>query len=112
MSKLNNPEAQDDVILINAREKLSRINVEDSQSIINHILIETAEQCISYIAKDVRNAYCQSEKLFMMPSELADLVRERAATLYIQYSLSVHKNLEKLYSIQTYAQSGGGHDQR
>lgn len=60
MSKQSRPEAQDDVLLINAREKLSRITVEDSQSVINHILVETAEQCIAYIARDVRNTYCQS----------------------------------------------------
>jgi|GEM_PF-4228842 len=112
MSNQSHPGAQDDVRFINAREKLSRITVEDSQSIINHVLVETAEQCIAYIARDVRNAYCQSEKLLMMPSELTDLVRERAATIYIQYSVSVHRNLEKLYNHGNPARAGGIHDQR
>lgn len=99
MSKLRNPDSREQRAVSAARKKLAKIPLKDTETKINHILYETADLCIGYIAQELRHAYCNSEKLLMVPQHLAEPIKTKAVEIFILKNQSLNRKVQRLYQL-------------
>lgn len=82
----------------NSYSRLLSISLsKETEQIIHHILYETAELCLGHISREVRDKYCEAEKLLILPNELSEPIRKRAVHLYAQKTLVVSRKLKAVY---------------
>lgn len=90
---------EEEQAIAKAKMVLCRIQLPEIEEQIHHILCEIADLCIGHIAKELRKAYCEKEKLLLLPTTLIAPVKSTAATLFVKRAIVVNRQLQTMYTI-------------
>lgn len=99
MNNQQKPESQDDICIASVNTKLDELPLQSSKDLLEHYLFETAERGIIYFSKELRMAFCEAEKLLLLPPAYAPIIKTKAAALYIKHDLCIHEKIRKLHGL-------------
>lgn len=100
MSKRTNPYGREHETIAKAKETLKRLWLKDTENKLDHILIETAEIYIGFVANDLAAAYRDTERMHVIPESLSMAVKIRAAELFIRHNARLNDRVRNLYKIE------------
>ncbi|MBZ0098555.1 MAG: hypothetical protein K8F30_05700 [Taibaiella sp.] len=100
MSKLSKTVSMDGLSNAQIRQQLDRVFIKETQTKLEHILCETAELCIPFIAQDIRDEYCTVEKLAVVPPNAVHPIKAKAASIFIKHNQQLNRKISLHYQLR------------